>query len=373
MNCDDNKAVASMEIDCSKLNLACCNNDLRVAFIMHRIGSHFTRLSKLTDFSSGFNMLGVFLGIFGTIATLAPSSGRTVENLPVALLCVVLVLWVFGREFYLARKQKYANITPHYASISLHASRLSTDLIDDIAHTRRERNHNTKVTDEVFSEKIGRILDDFAAMFDLLTATKCRTSIKVVVRPPTSDTNEAHVFCFARDHTSSVSNKISDIKRAKENFDLISSNTDFQSLLFNEGPSQDHYINNNIHKSISNGTFKSSSIAWFRRARIDIGEYSAPTYHVLPYRSTMVWPIRTFDTTQRNIDESKFIGFLCVDSEHRNVFSPRFDKSLGLAVASQLVGLFYLKQQLTFLSNSIAEQGERNEATSDASQRANQL
>ena len=317
----------------------------------HQIG----KLSRYTSMSSGFNLFSVVLTIVTTVASFylslsAPGSASTFPGLFLVLFCVVLISWIFGREFWLSRKQKYANITNHYSILSSKIGKLTTELIDEMTDLVSSSAFNRKITDKIFVECVEGILNDFAIMFDLLTSTKCRSSIKIIPwdQSPPSPGAE-YVVCFARDLSSGPGNRQADRRRAEQKSDTISGNSDFQSLIFDSKDQSDYYINNNIVKSVSKGTFKSTSLEYYRRKKIDSDDGRYVGRELLPYRSTMVWPMRTFEVAHGSVDKSKFIGFLCVDSEYNNVFNHRWDKNLGASVADQLVNVFYLKRQIDIL------------------------
>lgn len=65
----------------------------------------------------------------------------------------------------------------------------------------------------------------------------------------------------------------------------------------------------------------------------------------LPYRSTMVWPIRKITGPEEKREGQLFhkqdlLGFLCVDSYARKVFDPRYDFDFGALVADNFYMLF---------------------------------
>ena len=80
------------------------------------------------------------------------------------------------------------------------------------------------------------------------------------------------------------------------------------------------------------------------------------TGEYLPYRSTIVWPIRKLVYPQDGEDgnrlnhEQDIIGYLCVDSARQKVFRNDYDTQLGAIVADSV--FIFLKRYHEYLQNA---------------------
>jgi hypothetical protein len=113
----------------------------------------------------------------------------------------------------------------------------------------------------------------------------------------------------------------------------LEDNDDFISI-FEE--KEDFFIENNLpsRRDYHNTSFK---IYGARPVTTTLFTRCFPAMGwTLPYRSTMVFPIRQVEPTTGSAEGAGCIGFLTVDSAFRRVFKPRFDGPLGAAVASAL-------------------------------------
>lgn len=119
-------------------------------------------------------------------------------------------------------------------------------------------------------------------------------------------------------------------------------NTDFKQLMSAQLPqTKRFFIDKNLQK---NPHYKSTSFDLYGEpTKWNGSQWSVWT---LPYRSTMVWPIRKITKPEERRDGQLFeaqdlLGFLCVDSYAREVFDDkRYDFDFGALVADNLYMLF---------------------------------
>jgi hypothetical protein len=284
-------------------------------------------------FTGAVNVFSILFAIYGTMAALyvgsAPEGRRVdVANVLLTVLVIALVLWVAVREFYLARKQKYANATHGIYSVSSRFAVLNEYLVDALRRAQTGGALSMKDVEKTFSDSMQGICDETANLFSLLSGTNCRAAVKVPAFD-TTGTGEAWAVTVARDTNSAQANRQMDASREKGRTDRIGLNEDF-SLLFDEGrPDQGYYCCNNMPAKFASGDLKSTSVEVFRKAARDAGKKDKVHHYPLPYRSTMVWPVRFIGEVTR------FHAFLAVDSESRRVFYETWDSKLGGSIAQQ--------------------------------------
>lgn len=133
------------------------------------------------------------------------------------------------------------------------------------------------------------------------------------------------------------SNAKSDKERLESKTDELSENEDFD-LIFEE--KTDFFIENDLPNRWG---YRNTSFKLYGRP-VQPGNAVARWYNkffpgsgwTLPYRSTMVFPIRQLEPAIGTTESAGCIGFLTVDSGFRNVFEPRIDGPLGATVSSAL-------------------------------------
>jgi hypothetical protein len=198
-----------------------------------------------------------------------------------------------------------------------------------------------KLTLSDFELSLTKILTAFASGMRIVTGTKTRVCIKLLkveggvdALLGKSKVDQNHIIyadLFVNDSDSIWPKKDYSPPHDK---DRLSLNSAFCNLLEGKG---DYYLENNLPKAFKKGLCKNSSIDTYAHGRTGKGA------SVLPYRSTILWPIRKLQGERegdphRDLlrDKHDLLGFLCIDSASRNVWSDRYDSEVGAAVADLL-------------------------------------
>ena len=189
------------------------------------------------------------------------------------------------------------------------------------------------MSDAQLARNLQRALSDIATAFAIATRTSCRASIKVlslVPNAPMVGKKDIIRFLLVRTFARDTLREEGDVE---EQADYVSENTDFVEL-FND-PKESCFFENDLKKRMSQGQYRNSHLPTGYNTQTDIWP--------LPYRSTIIWPIRRMKQTDSGRPEPDLLGFLCVDSAARNVFVKRYDRDLGAAFADALY--MYMVQQ----------------------------
>lgn len=246
-----------------------------------------------------------------------------------SVFCISLIIYVIIQEYRFLRKARYAE-----AMSSIHGCvHLLRDYHFGFENIDKEVNCKKALTEVVTS---------FTNAFSLATGAHCRACIKTIEmrhikeKPfqKLKDINERvkhlYISTFCRDTNTSLSPS----KKSNDTcIHPIISNTDFSELYLD--------IDNRcfFHNDLS-------TLHNYQNSSMKIGE--------LPYRSTIVWPIRRIlseqdkDTKAISNQEQDIIGFLCIDSAKKNAFRKTYDFEMGAIVADSL--FVFLKSYHTFLN-----------------------
>jgi hypothetical protein len=298
-----------------------------------------------------FGIIGTFIGI--ALPIFNSPNQSTVAAYTICIMFALFVLWSVVREYRIARKEKYANISYKLQSVSEKVRELSLKLhLASLPTAKGDEETLASVT-----EKLGLILDDVATIFSILTGTRCRATIKVIA----TDGTEFWCPVLARDSYSASQNANSDRERANRRIDVIQKNIDFRLLSDPKQDDQGYYFNNNL----AQGNYESTSIQYHYD---QVGRSShlwrpgTAESWPLSYRSAVVWPIR--QTATPFFTKVRCLGFLAVDSESRNVFEERWDSSLGASMANMLFLPLLLYQQIeqrVRLTQSVSKNVEKTD------------
>ena len=158
------------------------------------------------------------------------------------------------------------------------------------------------------SDFLLQMVDKYKQAFDDITDSNCRISIKVI----SIENHQPVLKTIARDTDSSSS--IRSQRNSRKNY-LTNDSASLSIVLGQKG----FYMNNDLSKSKS---YKGGGIP----------ENKAKEWP-LPYRSTLVVPIRN----HRTYDSDDIFGFLLIDSDKRNVFDETTDPDLATALAETLI------------------------------------
>lgn len=235
---------------------------------------------------------------------------------------------IFFQHFCYARKARYSE---------------AIRIFHPIAHILRDAYYNIEQMDQdAFEVTLGKILDAVGAGFERVTGTQVRVCIKrlkveggleaLKEQTPLRRSDIIHADLFVNDNHSTSPEKIDADPPDDKNW--LTRNSAFCSIFNGRN---NYYIENNIPLAYKRHRYESSSFA-----RYGQGRPGKPKW-VLPYRSTIIWPIRKlvgkkYGPARREplLERHDIFGFLCVDSESRYVWASRYDPEMGAAVADML-------------------------------------
>lgn len=243
---------------------------------------------------------------------------------------IFLTIVLFIQSYRHARKSRYAE-----------ASRFFHPLV----HMFRDAMFNISCIEEPdFKHTIEKMLTAFSSGMEIITGTKVRACVKLLrvdggtqalleIQDQMRKNELIYADLYACDAHSSWPKK-KDCQYPYDR-DRLAWNSAFCSLLNGEG---NYYIENNIPRAYKNHRYQSSSFETYGE-----GQPGRPKW-ILPYKSTILWPIRKLKMDQdcvppsdNNLAEGHHVlGFLCIDSRSRNVWEPRYDSEIGAAVADLL-------------------------------------
>lgn len=238
------------------------------------------------------------------------------------LFVIAICLVIQYRMF--ARKAKYAE---------------AIRIFHPIAHIFRDSMYGIdKINENDFKQILEKILSALVSGFEIVTGTKIRACIKLLkvdgnfsnlaTLEDTQVPERIYVEMIANNPATWMSKKYSTYPFDK---DRLSCNSAFRSILTGEVPC---YFANNLPREYKKHLYESSSFNTYGEGRA--GKPGWP----LPYRSTILWPIRKLKPIPSHreviVENHDLLGFLCVDSSSRNVWSNRWDVEIGAAVADFL-------------------------------------
>jgi hypothetical protein len=193
------------------------------------------------------------------------------------------------------------------------------------------------------------VLDRFAAVFSVVTGTRCRAAIKLIEQD--KKTKKYFVYTLSRDQDSNRLCREMDKQRCDSRSDLVENNYDFKTLVNHYSPTTRCFICNDL--TIKKDYYSSSCEVYEKRTgSLDffekIGYLLKKEKWVLPYKSTIVWPIQQREEDLPFVENTICIGFLTIDSESRGVFEERWDFEVGATVAD---ALFHTIKNFSMLEN----------------------
>lgn len=301
-------------------------------------------LKSRQPFGAFFSWLATFIGFVGGLAGLAAlyftneTTREWVLSLAISVIAIVSLLALAWREIRLSDDRKFASTLPHLQ----HAS----SLLGDVRTVLRAAVDEAEATGDsiplAIRGKLKRsceeILTSFSAIYTAWTSTNCRASIKLVRVVNENGVNEVYVHTLARDKSSALENNQHDKTRAEKNHDRLSDNSDFIELWDETKPDKGYFIAYDLK---NDQTYNTSSLSYWnivvgspvKRARIE---------WPLPYKSTIVWPIRQKAREDLGIDETSCVGFLCIDSRVPGAFRTRDHPKVGTILADALYPILHL-------------------------------
>jgi hypothetical protein len=280
-----------------------------------------------------FNLLASFSAIIILIITVFGVEKKTTKELifiiELSVFSISLFSFVIIQEFRYSRKARYSE-----AMYSVHSC------IHFLRDFHCDFNSICKEID--CKHALSQVITSFANAFSLVTGTHCRACIKTIeirnktqeqfqsINDPKERVKYLYVTTFCRDSASALGKSADD-----EYTHPINGNTDFLEL----------YLDVNKRMFISNDL---NSEKGYQNSSLQANKE-------LPYRSTIVWPIRKL-VYKQDIEmkkgifnqEQDIIGYLCIDSASRNVFLKRYDFEMGAIVADAL--FIFLKNYHAYLN-----------------------
>jgi hypothetical protein len=231
---------------------------------------------------------------------------------------VILLIFLIYFTFTYSRKARYAEATKCMHT-ALHAARDAYHYLDWC----RSKDHDDVVFDENrLCMYMKTVLTSISEAFSIVAGVKCRVSIKVLGQ---NTDNQLYVRTLARDEVSQTQCDKRDLSESNKH--LVTKNTDFH--LITEGLS-DYFFEGDLEHYPN-----------YMNTSIDEHDGLRGQKWSLPYKSTIVWPIRYVfnrherDDSQGNCQEDIY-GFLTVDSSSKNAFSERYDVQMGATLADAL-------------------------------------
>lgn len=235
------------------------------------------------------------------------------------------------QEYRYSRKTRYAEALVFIHSI-VHRLRDTFNILNKFDSSNPEIR---KQSNNIIFKEAEKIVTSFATAFSLITSVRCRACIKLIRLDETQkdyaslSKDEKERILYVETWTRDVDSNLFS-PAGEEPKHWIYSNTDFKQLFDAQNPATNKYfLENNLPKkhNYQNTSFKL---------------YGEPNEKwTLPYKSTIVWPIRRI-TSKYERDEEQFtdkqdvLGYLCIDSDARNVFNDRYDIHVGAIVADSL-------------------------------------
>lgn len=272
----------------------------------------------------------VTLQIFAVVTTLFKNQTdllKTIEFLTILVISLGLLAW---QECRYARKTKYAEGLFYIHSV-VHRLRDSFVLFNN--YSASDTGSRTLINKEIFDE-VTKAITTFANAFSLIKSVKCRACIKLIRIDETPKKYELltkeerekilYVETWIRDSDSEINAHSDEPKH------WICGNTDFYRLFSAKNPKTNNYfIENNLPKRHN---YKNTSFQMYGEPD---GKWT------LPYKSTIVWPIRRM-TLRENHDSEQLsdnqdvLGYLCIDSNVKDIFNDSYDIHFGAIVADSL-------------------------------------
>jgi hypothetical protein len=242
----------------------------------------------------------------------------------ISLLCVGLLIYLYVTSRKKLHRYAQATFFVHYVN---HIIR------DQIASLEAGKKSDLK-------ELLQDIVDAVANCYSILTARRCRCCIQEI-------TPQRNVVTIVRDSITSTQSANTDSKPHN-----IEANTDFESIWYGRDGCPRYFISRNLVKLWRTNQYRNSSFQVYGQPKtMSFLGMTFVTRWTLPYKATIVWPIRyvpeearwpTLNLDSLPSDKRPFVwGFLCVDSGARNSFESIYGPELGAAFADVIFSLLH--------------------------------
>lgn len=304
--------------------------------------SRYERIKKrwsewLTLFVDGIAIICTLILVFSH----CNRAETIIQLVAVYILLFVLLITLAWQIHTFSRKSRYAESLP---------------LLHSIIHHTRDALYKIKSLNDEHVRYLSILnLTFFAHAFSMITGTRCRASIKIIRKATDKELEEApqkyQIYnlkrfnfiaqTYARDIDSHTS--CEPLDELVKHWLII--NTAFKQLMDTEQPLLKRYfIDNNLP---ANADYYNTSFDIYGEPKKQKKIFWDRDLHItwpLPYRSTMIWPIRKVlekhedhhpDSLTKNYPQD-ILGFLCIDSYAKGCFYPRYDFDYGALVADSL-------------------------------------
>lgn len=298
---------------------------LKLASVWRRVGRAFRELWGVV-----VSTLGTLIGIVGMIAALLSVNSPLTLWASIGLLLLItissLVLFVVSYFRYL-RLQRFV-----YAIKALHIA----------IHILRNEISRTPQSNGALKTTLPEVLGAFKTAFTILINGPCRACIKVIdldIQPgqnvPSGENIIAHAYArtFSRDFE--TQGELVHVEGKTDN--PVQHNTAFH-FLFTDNRNRCYFCND-LEEEARLGQYENTSmIKYAGGVQQEPGSRKSWS---LPYRATMVWPIRRI-TSQASSGPGIFtgkqdlIGFLAIDTPLKNTLDMDLHFDIGAALADAL-------------------------------------
>lgn len=299
------------------------------------------------------------LGIlFAVLAGLASIFGAfypflSEENQPslvsVYLIVMNVLLWVFILILFFHKERRYSQ---------------SVFFTHFVNHVIRDCLANARVQ-KLSKDTLTELLNAIAECLSILTGVRCRASLKELHSDLTIST-------VARNSTSDPTPGLD-----SSGPHALADNTDFYTLWYALEGRTRYYLCNDLLAAWSNRLYKNSSLAYSGKVLEPhkyLGWLLLSREWPLPYRSTLVLPIRYISDFSPPVEGQTmlpkhwdFWGFLCIDSNSRNVFNARYLPELGATFADAFYILFNQLKDRSKAHGKKVKKGKRRRKEAGAS------
>jgi hypothetical protein len=299
-------------------------------------------------------VFGLFIVVIKDFIGADKNTSDLITSITVCTLLFLSFIILIVREITLSRKIKYVSINK-YLHNCIHDLRDWSTFLFQKLNDIKSQQINIEDINSISINQLSSMLTELASAFSILTGASCRTAIKTIYEK----NGRLYVTALARDKISMQENLNKDEQRYKDNSDPVNDNEDFEMLYSKFSLKIRCFFCNDLTKKrfYKNTSFKvygqpSDNIDLIASINSIIGKSEKWT---LPYKSTIVWPIQQQGASFLTIKHKECFGFLCIDSESRNVFNKDWDIYIGAEVADALYHPLFLYKEIFYLSQTSQE------------------
>lgn len=293
-------------------------------------------------FGAAFAWLAVVIGLIAgcieisNAVTASVTVREWVLSLALSAIALIAIVTLGFREFSRSKAGRLAKSLPYLTKTSEQLRDLRGYL-----NVHRENAFNDKTRADEILERARMMISELLSMqadaYSTMTGTNCRSCVKMieVVNQDAGSTftrEDLYVFTLARDGRSEQLNRQHDEKRNKEKQDKLSENSDFLQLWDESAPDPGYFHSNDL---MQDKNYESSSLKYWTTLGRQGLKHNTENWR-LPYRSTIVWPIRQDVRKHLGINDFRVLGFLAVDSQATNAFERDLHVDLGTVLANAL-------------------------------------